>query len=221
MSGDRIDALPAEVAGIRLVDSGPARAATALAREASPPHLFNHAARTYLFGALIGRARGGAHARCDAEALYLACILHDIGLTARFAGPRPFELEGAEAASRFLREAGYPAERIATVWDGIAMHASWIADFKAPEIALVSAGVRADVVGAELDGLSPRDVEAVLRAFPRLGFKRGFVATCAEIVARHPDGARRGFMREIGERMVPGFAPGNVCDAIEAAPFEE
>ena len=47
---------PATVAGGRIVDSEIARTATALARAASPPYLFNHAVRTFLFGSLIGRA---------------------------------------------------------------------------------------------------------------------------------------------------------------------
>lgn len=213
--------LPAEVGGVRLIDTPVARAATALAREVSPPYLFHHAMRTYLFGALVGRARGGAHARFDAEQLYLACVLHDLGLTDRFAGGRPFELEGAEAAGGFLREQGYPPERAAVVWDGIAMHALAIADYKAPEIALVSAGAGADVAGQELDALDAGDVAAVLRAFPRLDFKRAFVATYGGVVARFPGGASRGFMRDIGERTVPGFAPRNICDAIARAPFPE
>src|SRR5215203_5589992 len=203
--------LPASVAGVRLIDSPVARDAVALAQAVSPPFLFNHAARTYLFGALIGRSRGGRHARYDAEALYLACLLHDLGLTERFAGPRPFELQGADAAARLLAEHAYPPERAALVWDGIAMHALALADYRGPEIALVSAGAGADVAGQELEGLAAADVAAVLHAFPRLDFKRAFVATCAGIVGRHPGGASRGFMRDIGERAVPGFAPRNIC----------
>src|SRR6266545_7790462 len=58
--------LPTEVAGIRLVDSGLAKKAMALAREVSPAYLFNHCMRTYLFGTLIGRSEGR---RCDEEIL--------------------------------------------------------------------------------------------------------------------------------------------------------
>src|SRR5947207_401709 len=72
------EAFPAGVAGVRLVNSNIARAATQLTRSVSPPYLFNHAVRTFLFGSLIGRALGQ---RFDKEVLYLACILHDLGLT--------------------------------------------------------------------------------------------------------------------------------------------
>jgi len=47
--------------------------------------------RTYLFGALVGRSQ---KMDFDMELLYLACILHDIGLTTRFMRERPFEIEG-------------------------------------------------------------------------------------------------------------------------------
>lgn len=53
---DVVDKLPRKVACIALVDSPIAKAATSLCRAESPPYLFNHAARTYLFGFLIGNA---------------------------------------------------------------------------------------------------------------------------------------------------------------------
>ena len=74
------------VAGVRLVDSEIARLATEVSRKQSPPYLFNHAVRTFLFGSLMGRATGQ---KFDEEVLYLACILHDLGLTERFEGDLP------------------------------------------------------------------------------------------------------------------------------------
>src|ERR1700747_1124765 len=90
-----LEPLPKVVAGIAIVDSQIAREATKLARETSPPFLFNHAARTFLFGALTGKASG---LKVDHELLYIACILHDIGLTEQPAGDLPFEIQGAQAA---------------------------------------------------------------------------------------------------------------------------
>lgn len=209
---------PRSVGGIRMIDTRIAKAAAELARTASPPHLYNHAARTYLFGALIGRT---AKMKVDEELLYLAAILHDLGLTEQFMGERAFEIEGAIAAEKFLRQRGLSAARSAVVWDGIAMHPLAIAQYKQPEIALVAAGAAADVVGAGLEGIAAADREAVLQAFPRLGFKSKFVTTCADVVERHPRGAARTFMRDIGERRVPGFQTSNICDAIEQAPFRE
>jgi hypothetical protein len=206
------------VAGVRLIDSKRARAATELCRDVSPPYLFNHAMRTFLFGALIGRAK---RQTWEAEVLFLACILHDLGLTSRFAGDMPFEIQGADAAVEFLQKRGLGKRRSMTVWDGIAMHACPIASHKQPEIALVAAGAAADVVGSELSLLSPQDQSEVVRAYPRLGFKHSFVNTCADVVRKHPGGASRNFMRDIGERYVADFHPRNICDAIEESPFSE
>ena len=212
------NAAPRKVAGIPMVDTMIARAANELALSASPPYLYNHAVRTYLFGALIGRA---AKLKFDEELLYLACVLHDLGLTTRFMGNRPFEIEGAIAAGNFLRQQGLSVAKAAVVWDGIAMHPLAISQYRKPEIALVGAGAGADVVGAGLEDVTASDRDAVLHAFPRLGFKSEFVATCADVVRQHPAGASRTFMRDIGERNVPGFKPANICDAIEHAPFSE
>jgi hypothetical protein len=210
--------MPQRVAGVRLVDSDIARQATELSRGASPPYLFNHAVRTFLFGSLVGRALGQ---KFDEEILYLACILHDLGLTERFEGDRPFEIQGAEAAKRFLEDHAYAKEKIGTVWDGIAMHSSPIGQFKQPEIALVGEGAGADVVEPDLSQIKPNDVEEIVRAFPRLKFKNAFVTTCADVVRRHPRGAASSFMRDIRERYVPEFHPHNICDRIAQAPFAE
>lgn len=206
------------VAGVPIVDTRIARAADGLSQSVSPRYLYNHAMRTYLFGALIGRAAGATY---DEELLFLASILHDLGLTERFTGAKPFEIEGAFAADAFLRGQGLLTAKAELVWDAIAMHPLAISQYKQPEVKLVASGAAADVVGAGLDAVSSLDRDAVLRAYPRLGFKAMFVSTCAEVVRRHPGSAKGTFMRDIGERKVPNFHLSNICDAIDEAPFGE
>jgi len=210
--------LPTDIAGVRLVDTKIAKIATELSRTSSPPYLFNHAVRTFLFASLIGRARKQSF---DEEVLYLACILHDLGLTEQFQGDLPFEIQGAETAKRFLEEHAYANDKAAAVWDGIAMHPLLIGQFKAPEIALVGEGAGADVIGPDFSEIKKADVEAVLQAFPRLKFKSAFMQTCADVVRKHPKGASRSFMRDVGERYVPEFHPRNFCDLVAQAPFED
>jgi hypothetical protein len=209
---------PFTVAGVRLVDSKIARDATRLAREAYPPYLFNHAVRAFLFGSLIGKKLGQ---RFDEEVLYLACILHDLGLTDCFEGELPFEIQGAEAAKAFLEQHAYAKDKTGVVWDGIAMHASLIGHYKQPEISLVGEGAGADVVGPDYSQISKTDIDEILGAFPRLELKNSFLKTCADVVRRHPGGATRSFMRDIGERYVPEFHPQNFCDLVIRAPFSE
>jgi hypothetical protein len=217
-AGEAAEPLPASVAGIRLIDSKIAKTATELSRSVSPPYLFNHAVRTYLFGSLAGRARGQ---KFDEELLYIACILHDLGLTERFSGDLPFELQGAEAAKRFLNEQSYAEEKTAIVWDGIAMHALRIGQFKQPEIALVGEGAGADVLGPDPAEAKKGEIDEILKAFPRLKFKEAFITTCTDIVRKHPAGASQTFMRDIRERFVPDFHPTNFCDRIAKAPFAD
>jgi HD domain len=104
----RSPGLPKSVAGVRLVDSAIARAATELSLTVSPQYLFNHAMRTFLFGSLVGRAMGKSF---DEEILYLACILHDLGLTDEFSGNMPFEIQGAQAPRGFLEKQSYATEK--------------------------------------------------------------------------------------------------------------
>ncbi len=211
-------ALPAVVAGVWLPDSTIVQKAMRLAQNACPPYLLNHSLRTFLLGALVGRARGQ---HFDGEILLLACILHDLGLTDRYQGDLPFEIQGAQAARQFLQENSYSENKIQIVWDGIAMHPLAIGQFKQPEIALVGEGAGADVLGPDLSEIKKADVDEVVKAFPRLGFKVAFVDTCADVVRKHPRGASRSFMRDIGERRVPGFRPANICDRIAESPFSE
>jgi len=210
--------LPSAIAGVRIVDSEIARTATALARGASPPYLFNHALRTFLFGSLIGRALG---LKWDDEVLYLASILHDLGLTERFEGELPFEIQGAEEAKRFLEEHSYAKPKVGLVWDGIAMHASLIGRYKPAEIRLVGEGAGADVLGPDSSQIKQAELDEVLRTLPRLQFKKSFLQTCQDVVRKHPRGATRSFMRDVGERYVPEFRPRNFCDAVVQAPFAE
>jgi len=209
---------PSLVAGVRIVDSEIARLATEFSRVASPPYLFKHSVRTFLFGSLVGRALG---LKFDEEVLYLASILHDLGLTKRFEGDAPFEIQGAETARHFLEEHAYAREKIGIVWDGIAMHASPIGQYKRPEIALVGEGAGADVLGPDVSQIKKSDVEEILKAFPRLKFKDSFTKSCADVVREHPRAASSSFMRDIRERYVPEFHVHNFCDRIAEAPFLE
>jgi|SRR6266480_1163323 len=209
---------PSTVADVRLVDSKIARDATQLGREVYPPYLFNHAVRTFLFGSLIGKKLSQ---RFDEEVLYLACILHDLGLTDRFEGELPFEIQGAEAAKTFLEQQTYAKDKLGIVWDGIAMHASVIGHYKQAEVRLVGEGAGTDIVGPDYSQISKTDVDQILGAFPRLELKNSFLKTCAGVVRRHPGGATRSFMRDIGERYVSEFHPQNFCDLVIHAPFPE
>lgn len=206
------------LAGIKAPDTRMVQLALKLAEARYKPYLLQHCWRTFYFGALLGKLRGW---RFDAEVLVLACLLHDLGLTGPYMGPLPFEIEGAQAAKKLLTAHGFSAAKTRQVWSGIAMHPLAIAEFQPPSIRLVAAGAGADVLGDGLRGLPAQAIREVLAAHPRLGFKKKFVASCARVAGKYPLAAARNFLRDIGDRQVPGFHEPNICDGIAQAPFKD
>jgi hypothetical protein len=211
--------IPKEVAGIKIPDTRLARDATDYVRGLSAPVVFNHVLRTYVFGELLGRSK---KLTFNSELFYLGAVLHDLGQTERFMGKQRFEVDGADAAAEFLKDKGVPKELIEVVWDAVALHTSrGIVERKRPEIALVSAGAGADVVGFGMDQLPRETVAEVIAAFPRPGFKKAYQNVMAAIVARKPETAAGNFLTSVGERHVPGYRAPNFCDLMDAAPFPD
>ena len=69
-------------AGIKVPDTILVRDAIDLSRSESEPFLHNHVMRSWLFGVLLSE---GAERAPDSELLAVATILHDLGLTQRYA----------------------------------------------------------------------------------------------------------------------------------------
>jgi hypothetical protein len=150
-------------------------------------------------------------------------MFHDIGLIAghRSADER-FEIDGANAARRFLQEHGVPEDDVMTVWESIALHTTpEIPRYKQAEVELVSAGVELDVLGIGFDDL-PRDVrDEVVAAHPRTGFKEGIVDAFADGMRLKPDTAFGTMNVDILEAKVPGYVRPNFCDYIANSGFSE
>ncbi|MFC6094205.1 HD domain-containing protein [Saccharothrix lopnurensis] len=212
--------LPHPVAGLRPPDTALARQAMRFARDESSEILFNHVMRSYHFGALLLDRAG---ARYDRELLFIGSVLHDLGLVERFTSPTErFELDGADAARRFLRQRGVANDRVEVVWDAIALHTNaTIAARKRPEIAAVAAGAGVDVGGRGLEDLDPADVAEVLAAYPRTGFKRDAVDTVLDHCRRKPTAYFTHPFAEVGRRHIPDFAVPTVEDVVLAAPFPD
>ncbi|MEU3957343.1 HD domain-containing protein, partial [Streptomyces achromogenes] len=108
------------VAGVGVPDTRLAREATELVRDETSELIYHHSRRVYLFGALQGRRRDLAF---DPELLYIGAMFHDLGLGRRFHDSgRRFEVDGAEAARRFLRDHQVPEDGVRRVWTAIALH---------------------------------------------------------------------------------------------------
>lgn len=193
-------------------------AAMDLARDYSPPFLFNHVRRTFAFAQEAGAMQNLSY---DEEILFLGSMLHDLGLVERFIANDRFEIDGADAAAEFLSRQGYPDKKIAVIWDAIALHTTLsIPQRKQPEIALLQLGAGIDIGAFPRTLLSPQAVEVILSEHPRLGFKEAMLIAMGTVVRRKPMTGVINLMGEIGrdhEHLhIPSF-----CDVLAHAEFSE
>lgn len=200
-------------------DSEICKKATQLVAAVSPTFLCNHCMRTFLFGDLLGQRDG---LKCDRELLYLGAVMHDLGLTDRFAESQRFEVDGADAARAFVLEHGLSDEKAEIVWDAIALHTSLgIASRKQPEIALVHLGASADVLGVRIAEIPPETVEQVLDGYPRLGFNMAMTQLLVSQVERKPQIAAFTWLAEVGRSCVHGFTSPSWSEMLDRSPFAQ
>ena len=205
--------------GITVPDTPLITGAMDYARAYSEPFLFNHAVRSWLFAVRLGQLQGVPH---DAEVVAVGTLLHDLGLTNSFTGPKRFEIEGADAARLFAREQGVGDRRVQLIWDIVALNSTpSIALYKEAEVALCTAGIGLDWAGPQYDLIPPAEMKSILAAFPRLDMKRAFTDSVCRIVKTKPETTYDNFAADFGERFVPGYKRPSTVDFLMNAPFEE
>ena len=204
--------------GITVIDTPVIARALDYARVHSEPYLFNHAVRSWLFAVRLGQLQGTLH---DGEVVAVGCLLHDLGLTNDFTGPKRFEIEGAEAARAFAREHGLDDRRAQLIWDSVALNSTpSIGLHKEAEVALCTAGIGVEF-GFQYDRIPPNEMQSILAAFPRLEMKRRFADSVCRIVATKPETTYDNFASDFGERFVPGYERPSTVDFLMNARFEE
>jgi hypothetical protein len=209
---------PVTIGGFSAPDSELAQKASSLVERVHTKPLLHHVHRTWWFAEFLGQQRG---LKYDREAVYLAALLHDLGLTNEFSAEQRFEVDGADAASRFLLANGYSESKTELVWDAIALHSSaGIADRKQPEIALIYLGAHVDVMGLNIEEITPSLIEDALALYPRIGMKAAFTEAVAEVARKKPFTAIGTGLADVGRRHIHGFDCPNVCDLIDNAPFD-
>jgi hypothetical protein len=208
-----------QIAGVSVADNPLITAVTEYAQRLSEPYLFNHAMRSWLFAETIGRMNGIDY---DHEVVAIGTILHDIGLTAGVTGPNRFEVNGADAALSFIKGKGLSDRRAQLIWDLVALNSTpSLALHKEPEVRVGTMGIGLDYGGFGVDALPPGDVERILSAFPRLKMKQRFSETCCQLVTARPETSHDNFLRDFGERFVPGYKAVSTVDLLMNAPFDE
>lgn len=204
-----------EVAGVQMPDSALCLAATELAERVSEPFLFNHVMRACVYAECLGRQR---KERYDRELLYVATLLHDLGLTHLAPLQQRFEVEGADLAKEFLARQGMSEAALELAWDAIALHTTaGIPTRKDPVIALCHLGTACDVRGLpdnpELAALR----QPVRAAYPWLAMQRALPDALVGLYRRSPAAAASHAVADACDRLVPGFERFNLCDVLLAS----
>jgi HD domain len=183
-------------------DSRLTRWAHDLAAEASAPPLLAHCVRCWYWGDLFAQLDG---VRFDPELLYLACLLHDLGLTDRYrAVPGDhvhcFAVHGAEVARDELAAVGVPQARRDVVAAAIARHMDVRSDRRAgAEAYLLHEAAHLDVAGTRARDLSRPVRQAVVAREPRHGFAAAFGQQMAREALERP-GSRAAVLWRLGAR---------------------
>ena len=207
------------LAGVSVPDSPLIAEVLDYAQKIYDPYLFNHAMRSWLFAMKIGEAKG---IDCDLEVVAVGTILHDIGLSAAISGPNRFEVNAAAAARSFAKERGISDGRAQLIWDLVALNSTpSIALHKEAEVALGTMGIGLDYGGFFMESVPSADMTEILQAFPRLEMKARFTEACCRLVTAKPETSFDNFLRDFGERFVPGYKPVSTVDLLMNAPFEE
>jgi hypothetical protein len=211
---------PALAPNVQIPQTDLADDATSFVRAAADDLLFDHSSRVFYFAALHSTRRSLTP---NLELLYVASMFHDLGLTERFRTSQSrFELDGANAARDFLLERGAGEADAHLVWLGIALHTTPVVpQLLAPEIALLNAGVRTDMLGVDLDELSPGDLKAVVAAHPRPDFKRRILEAFVEGLRLRPQTTYGTVNADVLERFVPGFVRESFVDKVGDGAWSE
>ncbi|MER5536713.1 SgcJ/EcaC family oxidoreductase [Streptomyces mirabilis] len=204
-----------------LPDTSLARDTYAHAAQATPAYIRDHCVRSYVFARAHAHNQGlRAGTDYDDELLFVACVLHDMGLSEEGSnGDQRFEVDGADIAAAFLRERGVEERRIAVVWDAIALHTSdGIASRKGTEVALAQAGIATDILGVQRESLPPGLADEVHALLPRQDLAYGFSdAIITQAKTKPHKVSPTTFMGDMLRRHLPYGAYPSWYDLIAAA----
>ncbi|MFB6519974.1 HD domain-containing protein [Streptomyces sp. NPDC056401] len=172
------------------VPAAPDTAACAAALEVATayctPALLNHSVRSYVWASAYAAERGIEH---DAELLYVAALLHDIGLAPEFDSHTvPFDEAGGHVAWVFGAGAGWPAERRQRLSEVIVRHMWDAVDVREdPEGHLLERATGVDISGRNAEDFTAGFRAEVLARYPRKGLADEFLACFRDQAARKPE----------------------------------
>jgi HD domain len=191
---------------LSIPDSAAARAAEELARAVQPDALTNHGLRSYAWGALLGLSEARPF---ESEVLYVAALIHDIGLLESHDRGNDFEADGAAAAHELLTSVGWDDSRADRAAHAIRDHWNGPEDESAVESLLLTYGTSVDVGGWRVEEFDRETFDDVVATAPRNGFKQQFIDLVEKQAAAKP------WCHLAPLAASPGFA-----ERVLAAPFD-
>jgi hypothetical protein len=138
----------------------------------------------------------------DDELLYLACVLHDLGLTPTHTQHDPlaacFAVEGARAAHALLHKHGASDAQARAVAEAITLHLNVTVPLRlGAEAHLLSKGVSLDVVGRRLHQIPARATAQVAAQWPRDGFGAELASATTKQAQTRPE-SRSALLHRLG-----------------------
>ena len=115
------------IAGVNFPITDLTSSALAYVQEHNTPTVANHVLRSTLFALIIAR-KVPPFASCDAESIFLATILHDLGWSSTpslISKDKRFEVDSANAARDFIHshdqgnDTKWTEQRLQLIWDAV------------------------------------------------------------------------------------------------------
>lgn len=197
-----------------LPDSELCQAAVSYAKQVSQPYLFHHVMRSAVYAEHIGQQQKMQY---DREVVFVATVLHDLGLTDIVPVQIRFEVEGADAAKAYLSTKGLTSKgltekQLDLVWDAIALHTTNdIPQRKSPETALCQLGIASDLSIISPALINEAFIDEVLHAYPWLNAGEALMTTLENLYHKNPASAASNAVADVCEHRVPGFQKFNLC----------
>ncbi|KAF1031192.1 MAG: hypothetical protein GAK33_07666 [Burkholderia lata] len=210
-----------EVAGVSIPRTPVAIEAAEAARASLPRVVTDHACRVFVLASLATRRAGET---CDADALYVASMYANMGLsTAYCRSAARYELDGADAANAFLLRHQMSQRIRDDVWRAIALHTTLgVAARMSPLARALAAAVSTDLMATDLDAYSADERRALLAAYPRGdGFGNAFLDAMARGVAHRPASTFGTWSADVLERADPDFHRPNFCGRVLGARWKD
>ncbi|MET0473602.1 MAG: HD domain-containing protein [Mycobacterium sp.] len=172
---------------MQIPDSPHVSKAVAHVRAVLHPQIFNHSVRTFLLAAQAAHLDDVSDID---ESLCLAALFHDSGTADRYDGPARFEIEGADAAAKFLQQCGWGAAEIDPIWEAIALHTTpGIPERRGPIAHYLRRGVGIEFGSRELRASHAASVAEAEARYPRAHLEEVLQALVVEQALRRPQKA--------------------------------